>query len=252
MGGGDQFLEADGKNYPIYAPQKLKELEFDKLFVASVVDLYQKQILSTLADLGVSKDKIDTKLVMSVEIARRYFIKGLSLRLEPIKACVAELGVFRGETARYINHYFKNDDFYLFDTFEGFSEKDFEKERQVGGAGTAKSSDFSDTSLDFVKAQMPYLDKCHFIKGYFPQSTEQIAGAPVFKFVNIDVDLYQPILAGLEWFYPKMTKGGVILVHDYFHPFYTGAAKAVDEFARQNNLKFYPIGDAFSVFVVKD
>ncbi|WP_257007056.1 TylF/MycF family methyltransferase [Helicobacter pullorum] len=73
-----------------------------------------------------------------------------------------------------------------------------------------------------------------------------------FKFVNLDVDLYQPILSGLQYFYPKMVKDGVILVHDYFHPFYTGTKKAVDEFAVEMNLRTLPIGDAFSVMIVKE
>ena len=153
--------------------------------------------------------------------------------------------------ARYINAYFKNDNFYLLDTFEGFSEKDFDKEKEVGGAN-AKKSDFFYTSLEFVKTQMPFLEKCHFVKGYFPETVTQIPPNENFKFVNIDVDLYQPIFAGLEWFYPRLVKGGVILIHDYFHPFYTGAKKAVDEFAIKNTLKFYPIGDAFSVFFIKE
>lgn len=49
-----------------------------------------------------------------------------------------------------------------------------------------------------------------------------------------------------------MVKDGVILVHDYFHPFYTGTKKAVDEFAVEMNLRTLPIGDAFSVMIVKE
>ena len=37
-----------------------------------------------------------------------------------------------------------------------------------------------------------------------------------YAFVNIDVDLYKPLLAGLEYFWPRMAENGYIFVHDYF------------------------------------
>ncbi|ECQ7706092.1 methyltransferase, partial [Campylobacter lari] len=152
-------------------------------------------------------------------------------------------------TAKEINRIFKNDIFYLFDTFEGFNEKDINEE--IGLAKQANINDFSNTSLNFVKKQMPYLDKCCFVEGYFPETIVKIPQDEKFKFVNIDMDLYQPILEGLVYFYPKLVKDGVILIHDYFHPYYTGAKRAVDEFCKNNNIEIVPIGDAFSVAIFK-
>ncbi|WP_208335053.1 TylF/MycF/NovP-related O-methyltransferase [Campylobacter sp. US33a] len=246
-------IKYNNHSYEIYAPSKIKELEFDKIFIASVVDHFIDEITQNLKDLDISKEKIDFGTFGKVaKFARLNFIKTLSMRFKEnnTKGAVAELGVWRGETARYINEFFKDDIFYLLDTFEGFSEKDISKE--IGVAKKANTNDFSDTSLDFVKKQMLHLDKCYFIKGYFPQSATQIPQDEKFKFVNIDVDLYQPILEGLKYFYPRMVKDGVILVHDYFHPYYTGTKKAVDEFCESLNLKALPIGDAFSVMIVKE
>ena len=73
------------------------------------------------------------------------------------------------------------------------------------------------------------------------------------------MDLYEPTLKGLEFFYPKLVKGGVILVHDYFkgflpHPLgeFLGIRKAVSEFAAKFNVSYMPIGDAMSVAFIKD
>ena len=38
---------------------------------------------------------------------------------------------------------------------------------------------------------------------------------PSFCFVSIDTDLYKPTYVGLSEFYPKLVKGGVIIIHDY-------------------------------------
>jgi O-methyltransferase len=45
-----------------------------------------------------------------------------------IKGNVAELGVFRGDFAKFINMSFPDRKLYLFDTFEGFDKKDIEVE----------------------------------------------------------------------------------------------------------------------------
>lgn len=255
LGGGENCdaIRYNNHSYEIYPPSKIKELNFDKIFIASVVDHFIDEIAQNLKDFGISKKKIDFGTFGKVaKFARLNFIKTLSMQFQEkdIKGAVAELGVWRGETARYINEYFKDDIFYLLDTFEGFDEKDIIKE--IGLAKQANTNDFSDTSLEFVKKQILHLNKCHFIKGYFPQSAIQIPQDEKFKFVNIDVDLYQPILEGLKYFYPRLAKDGVILVHDYFHPYYTGTKKAVDEFCGSLNLKVLPIGDAFSVMIVKE
>jgi len=69
-----------------------------------------------------------------------------------------------------------------------------------------------------------------------------------YCFVNIDFDLYQPILAGLEYFYPRMVKGGIIVVHDYFSETYKGVKQAINEFGKKDDgIKLFPIGDGISV-----
>jgi O-methyltransferase len=41
-----------------------------------------------------------------------------------LKGNVAELGVYKGKFARYLNHFFPDRKLYLFDTFEGFDNRD--------------------------------------------------------------------------------------------------------------------------------
>jgi len=54
-------------------------------------------------------------------------------------------------------------------------------------------------------------------------------------FVHIDVDLYQPTLAALEYFYPRLAAGGIIVCDDYGSLSFPGAYKAVEEFSRKYN-----------------
>jgi O-methyltransferase len=58
------------------------------------------------------------------------------------------------------------------------------------------------------------------------------------KFVHIDLDLYEPILGALNYFYPKMVLGGIIVCDDYGSLYWPGAQMAVEQFAEKNNLNF--------------
>ena len=55
-----------------------------------------------------------------------------------------------------------------------------------------------------------------------------------------------------------MSKGGVILVHDYFSTLlfdkyaFSKVKQAVDEFAQAENCTFIPVGDKLSVAFVKN
>jgi O-methyltransferase len=51
-----------------------------------------------------------------------------------------------------------------------------------------------------------------------------------FAFVQIDCGLYQPAKAALEYFYPSMSHGGLIVVHDFASGPWPGISPAVNEF----------------------
>lgn len=134
---------------------------------------------------------------------------------------MAELGVFRGETSRFLRKADAVREFHLFDTFEGFSARDHAQLRQ-----------FDNTSVELVARNIGDMSRVHIHRGYFPETTTGLEDRR-FAFVVLDADLYNPIKAGLEFFYPRMARGGYIFVHDYNWDGYEwGAKRAVDEFLR--------------------
>lgn len=201
-------LNIEGKSYPVLAPTALQNLEFDTLFIGTYGIA---SVRETLTSLKIPESKINTQLADTYIHARIAFINNLAqlLNAQNISGACAELGVHRGDTARHINRVFPQKKLYLLDTFEGFDERDcvFDVKHSFS---SAKQGEFSDTSLELVQSKMPHLEQVQFIKGYFPQTTSQIPENEKFCFVNIDVDLYQPILAGCEFFYPRLTGGGAI------------------------------------------
>jgi hypothetical protein len=149
---------------------------------------------------------------------------------EGIAGDYAELGVFRGNTASVLASYAKvfNKSVYLFDTFEGFKSKDLK-----GIDQHVEESSFSNTSLDLVKSNIgSAASVCRFIQGHFPSSLTNEHKNLKFSLVSLDCDLYDPMKAGLEYFYPRMSNGGIFLLHDYSSYFWAGAKLAIDEFCK--------------------
>lgn len=70
-------------------------------------------------------------------------------------------------------------------------------------------------------------------------------------FVSIDVDLEQPIYDGLDFFYPRLEKGGYIFIHDYNGPL-LGVERAVDRYERGNGIMLckVPICDVEGSLVI--
>ena len=193
------------------------------------------------------KDRILLK--ENLDFVRHKILELCSAEIDKNKVSgdVAELGVYKGDFAKEINEVFPNKTFFLFDTFSGFDKKEMEKDQQQFGTNYQC---FSDTTIELVRKRMKYPDLCVFKKGYFPDTANDMDNK--FCFVSIDVDLYEPIINGLNFFYPRLEKNGYIFVHDFNNKEFKGARTAVIEYCLQNNIGYVPIPDVSgSVIITK-
>ena len=167
------------------------------------------------------------------------------LKESKVPGSFAELGVYKGDSAAILHEMDPSREFYLFDTFEGFQQKDLDNE--TGKAASYTVHNFADTSIERVKQRLSS-DKFKFHKGYFPESTKNLKDER-YALVNMDVDLYNPTKAGLEFFYPKLSEGGVIIVHDY-NADWPGIMKAVDDFSKSIPSPIVPLTDTDSSVMI--
>lgn len=151
----------------------------------------------------------------------------------------AEVGVYRGGFARHLSALLPDRPLYLFDTFSGFDGGDLEAGRRRGYDETAR--DWSDTGLGTVRAALPHPETAVFVRGRFPDTAAGLAER--FCLVSLDADLYRPTLAGLHYFWPRLSPGGYLLVHDYNNAEYPGAGGAVREFAEASGCAYVPLPD---------
>jgi hypothetical protein len=157
---------------------------------------------------------------------------------EALAGDFAELGVDKGHTAGLLATFARRigATVYLLDTFEGFSPRDLQ------GIDAGRRIEFADASLENVRACVGE-ENVRYIKGYFPESAAQMPDGLKFSLVHIDCDLHAPVLSALQYFYPRMTPGGFIIIHDYNSLYWDGAENAVDEFFRDKPEAVVPVPD---------
>ena len=230
------------KNLDDYDKEDLKDaaviIASDEL---SIYDEIRKKCMEKFSPENIFD--IFTKVCVTRDVR----VETLRLNAERIKELgiggnVAEVGVYKGDFAREINRYFDDRILYLFDTFEGFY---IEKLR---GQMDRKWMAYLETAVDYrVNEENRILDnfknpeKCVIKKGFFPDTT--IGLEETFCFVSLDVDIYTSTKAGLEYFWPRMEKNGIIMVHDYNCNNTKGVKKAIDEFAEKNHVPVVMVAD---------
>ena len=155
-----------------------------------------------------------------------------------------------GNFASYINEFFYNKKLYLFDTFEGFTDQDIQFDREQGYSLEGKGF-FGDTSVELVLGKMRNRENVVIRKGYFPDTSVGINEE--FCFVSLDMDLYQPIKAGLEYFYPRLLRGGYIFIHDcdIGQGHYKGARTALEEYVEQKHIGYVMLPDHCTAVITK-
>lgn len=165
--------------------------------------------------------KKENKLLMRYDEAYQLFIA--VKRTGKIAGDIAEVGAYKGASAKLICEAKGNKTLHLFDTFEGLpdlSNADNSKQFYEGQYNGA----FED-----VKNYLKKYPRVRIYKGLFPSTAEPIKNNN-FSLVNLDVDIYESTLNCLKLFYPRMSKGGIIISHDYVNA--PGVRKAFDDFLK--------------------
>lgn len=265
-------IDKNGNKAPVYRPEKAADLQYDQIWISNGQLPAALEMENQLKELHIPQEKVlvlikNQALLMNILVAYNQYDEETDNRVawlrnfagyaaaQNLAGSVAECGVCMGEFSYYINKYFPDKSLYLFDTFSGFDEQDLCAERSLNNDrfldGMFNNKDpFAAANEQIVLARMQHQEKCILRKGYFPETAEGIEDQ--FCFVNLDMDLYQPMLAGLRFFYSKMCPGGVILMHDYFHPELPGVKQAVEEFEKETQITLckVPIGDFCSIAVI--
>ncbi len=159
---------------------------------------------------------------------RRFSLYYLAKSIREIAGDTVECGVFEGASSFIILKSIeqKSKIHHIFDSFEGLSglnEQDSVKNERTF---KWKKSDLS-VPEDVVRGNLYKYNNVRYYKGWIPEKFNEVMDKK-FSLVHIDVDLFQPTYDSVDFFYERMTAGGIIVCDDYGFESCPGAHKAMD------------------------
>jgi O-methyltransferase len=154
---------------------------------------------------------------------RKWMLRELLKLARPVAGDTAECGTWRGGSSWLISKGLGRTH-HAFDSFEG-----------IPGPGPRDGSHFTKGDLaeseESFRARMADVPGLRVYKGWIPSRFGEVADRR-FSFVHVDVDLEQPTRDSIEFFYPRLNPGGILLLDDYGFFICPGARAAIDTFFR--------------------
>lgn len=170
-------------------------------------------------------------------------------QVKTLPGSVVECGVFRGQSLFLFRHlldtYAPGDSLRKvigFDTFTGFTslhEHDGPPDQtRAKVEGGWDSSSFLPTLQEAVSiakddGSMPRVARVELIEGdvldTIPDYVVRNPGLRI-SLLNLDLDLYEPTLVALEYLYPLVVPGGLVIVDEYAMPGFPGESRALEEY----------------------
>ena len=130
---------------------------------------------------------------------------------------------------------------YLFDTFSGMtapSDVDVDYQgQQAHVILDAVRCEASQQEVEKAVFSTGYdREKIHFVSGRVEETIPDHAPASI-ALLRLDTDWYESTQHELRHLFPRLARGGVIIIDDYGH--WRGARQAVDEYIAQNQIPLF-------------
>ena len=176
---------------------------------------------------------------------RRFCLWQLLRLVDAVEGDTAECGVYRGAGSYLIcagnavsrmprTHH-------AFDSFEGLSEPSNKD------GSHWRTGDLA-TPIEIVRSALSCFKRVSLHKGWIPKCLDEVASGS-FAFVHVDVDLYQPTLDSVRFFYPRMSRHAILVCDDYGFTTCPGATKACEEALEGKPERFVSLPDGGGFFI---
>ncbi|PQV62866.1 Macrocin-O-methyltransferase (TylF) [Abditibacterium utsteinense] len=156
-----------------------------------------------------------------------------ALQARDVPGDYVECGVNRGGMARaqmeLLDFQKSTKNYWLVDTFRGFPEEQKDLVSAAMPVGT-----YGECYADVVKTFAPF-PKARIVRGIVPEVLSQVEAERVC-YLSLDMNCAEPEIAALHFFWPRLSKGALILMDDYAYDGYERQKLALDEFAGEHGV----------------
>lgn len=159
---------------------------------------------------------------------KAYGLWQLVAQVTPLEGALLEVGVWRGGSGALIASRAAScgieSPVFLCDTFQGVVKAGARDAHYRGG-------EHADTSEATVSKLLTDLGLVHaeVVPGVFPDESGADLAGECFRFCHVDVDTYDSASGILEWLWPRLSPGGVVVYDDYGFPRCDGIREHVNE-----------------------
>jgi len=184
----------------------------------------------TLHDVrDLIKDAAVTKIFWRTHVAIS-LISQIREKTDPFK--YVECGIHLGFLSRMVINYFELRDpefrieMNLFDTFAGIPQTQIRPDEPL--AHWHNENNYAGDVKERVVSLFP-ADRTTFHIGMVPDTLSGFKGDRV-DFISLDMNIVEPEKAALEFFWPKLRPGGILLIDDYGFQKHTSQRNFYDRF----------------------
>lgn len=159
-----------------------------------------------------------------------------------VPGAIVECGVFKGisfirlMTFRDLLEHPTSRRIVGFDTFTGYPETDFDDEKAMRNEFIGKAGDesISEKQLVRVLEHKGINENVELVPGLIEETVpEYIASHPEFSIslLHLDTDLYAPSVTVMKHLFPRISRGGILILDDY--TIWPGETQAVNEYLQE-------------------
>ena len=224
---------------------------FRNSFKEKIKSYFSKEASIDLYDFS-KKETLNSELSVHTTICGSWLFLEALEATKDVTGNIAEVGCFEGGNmllALKSSLIPEDKTVYLFDSFDGFPElTEFDPESFSKG-------DYKPTKdLQTINAKFEKYKNVKIIPGFVPETFSELDDSEKYSLIFFDCDLYQPCLDTLNYFWSKLTKGGIILLHDYFYEpgGFSGVEKATHEFCQAHNISPFGIWESTMAVLRKE
>lgn len=149
--------------------------------------------------------------------------------------CGVNTGIVSLAICEYVNFNATGKSFWLFDTYSGMPPDQITKTEAELGRNEENSSLYLECYETAKRNFMPF-PKANLVKGCVPDTLSSVS-IPVVAYLHLDMNLSYPERAAIEYFWPKMPVGAIVLLDDYGWAPYRPQKDILDDFAKKNGVE---------------
>jgi O-methyltransferase len=185
--------------------------------------------------VGMENGKPETRIEWRTHVALWSATQAIRLQGDFVE-CGVHTGIYSGAIMTWLDFAARPERrFYLFDTWQGIPpEQISEEEKRIGVLGMNRKYQDGDATYAAVMKKFSRWPNAQVVRGRVPESLAAMAPSKAVAYASIDMNVAAAEMAAIEFLWPRIVPGGMVLLDDYGWAAHVNQKKAWDAWAAQN------------------